>query len=221
MDIFPRNAIFKSTTMNRRLLLGIAGLSPLALISAKIPAADALVPILINRWKSSRQYTLEVFDTMPADSIEYTPTAEQMTFAQHFLHLSFINNMYLGILLDSKTYPGFDTLMEAEFFIDRPDPINLFQPDKLAERDAAANKGLVYAYIAETFDYVISSLDRVSDDMLARGANKEKPEFLANHTNLDLIVRGEGHTAHHRAQAIGYLRMNGIRPPGYTVNNKL
>lgn len=56
--------------------------------------------------------------------------------------------------------------------------------------------------------------------MLTKGENKVKPEFLSGHTNLDLILRGESHTAHHRAQAIGYLRMKSIRPPGYTVNNK-
>lgn len=207
--------------MNRRLLLSMAALSPLALISAKIPAADSLLPILIRRWKGGRQYTLEVFDAMPEDSIEFTPTLEQMTFAQHFMHLCFINNMYMGILLDSKTYAGFDTLMEAEFFIDRPDPVNLFQPDKLSKRDAGVNKALVTKYIGDTFDYVISGLGQVTDAQLAQGADKIKPEFLANHTNLDLIIRGESHTAHHRAQAIGYLRMKGIRPPGYTVNNKL
>lgn len=207
--------------MKRRLLLSMAALSPLAMISAKIPTADTLVPILIRRWKSSRQYTLEVFDAMPEDSIEFAPTEEQMTFAQHFMHLCFINNMYMGILLDSRTYSGFDTLMEADFFIDRPDPLNLFQPDKLAKRNTAVNKAQISQYIKDTFEYVISSLNQVSDAQLSQGADKIKPEFLANHTNLDLIIRGESHTAHHRAQAISYLRMKGIRPPGYTVNNTL
>lgn len=67
---------------------------------------------------------------------------------------------------------------------------------------------------------MISSLDKVSDEILTKGENKVKPEFLSGHTNLDLILRGESHTAHHRAQAIVYLRMNGIRPPKYTPYNK-
>ena len=196
------------------------GLAPLTLISSKIPTSNSIVAILIKRWKSAKAYTLAVLDAMPEANIEYRPSEDQMSFAQHFMHLGLINNFYLGILTDTKTYPDFYALIEAEFLVERPDPINLFQPDVLRKRDAEANKALVSKYVGDTFDYVISSLENLSDKILTKGEHKEKPEFLSGHTNLDLILRGEQHTAHHRAQAIAYLRMNGIRPPGYTVNNK-
>ena len=207
--------------MNRRLILNLLGLSPLALLSSKIPYDHEIVDILIKRWKTSKDYTFEVFDKMPADDLEFSPTREQMSFAQHFMHLGLINNFYMGILIDSNTYPDFDTLIKADFLIPRPDPINLFQPDRLQQRDSKTNKTLVSTYVMDTFDYVLSTLQKVNDDMLSKGKNKEKPEFLSGHSYLDLILRGESHTAHHRAQAICYLRMKGIRPPGYTVNNKL
>jgi hypothetical protein len=158
---------------------------------------------------------------MPAETLEYSPTKEQMSFAQHFLHLGFTNNMFLGILLDTKSYADFDALKDAAFFLERPDPINLMQPDQMEKRDPNINKALVAQYVSDTFDYVISALGTLTDEQLAGGEHREKPWFLKGHTNLDLILRGEGHTTHHRAQAIVYLRLKGIQPPGYSKYNTL
>lgn len=150
--------------MDRRLLLSFIGLAPLTLAAANIPTFyNPLVANLIKRWKKDKEYTLAVFDTMPEDAIEYTPKEEQMTFAQHFMHLGLINNFYMGILVDTKTYKDFNALIQAAFLLERPDPINLFQPDTLQQRDAKVNKAMVATYIADTFDYVISSLENVSD----------------------------------------------------------
>ncbi|MEX0273987.1 MAG: DinB family protein, partial [Flavobacteriaceae bacterium] len=108
--------------MKRRFLLSFMGLSPLALIASKVPSTDnTFVDILIKRWKKSKDYTLAVFDAMPEDSLEYSPTGEQMSFAQHFMHLGFTNNMFIGIATDAKTYPDFNALMGADFFVERPD----------------------------------------------------------------------------------------------------
>lgn len=207
--------------MNRRLLLSVMGLAPLALISSKIPTQNVLIADLIKRWQRSKEYTLAVLDAMPAETLEYSPTKEQMSFAQHFLHLGFTNNMFLGILLDTNTYPDFNALKNAAFFLERPDPINLMQPDTMEKRDAETNKSLVAKYVADTFDYVIAGIDKLTDTKLAVGEQREKPWFLEGHSNLDLILRGEGHTTHHRAQAIVYLRLKGIQPPGYSTYNTL
>ena len=206
--------------MNRRLLLGIFGLSPLALLSSKIPFKDSpIVENLIKRWKQSQKYTTAVLDTMPLDQLEFRPTPEQMSFAQHFMHIGFTNNSFIGILTDTTTYPDFEAMMKADFLLDRPDPINLFQPDNLQKRLPEENKAMVLNYLNETFDFVISNLETIYDADLIKGLDKQKPWYLEGHTNLDLILRGESHTAHHRAQAVAYLRMNGIRPPGYSKNN--
>jgi len=206
--------------MNRRLLLGIFGLSPLALLSSKIPFKDSpIVENLIKRWKQSQKYTTAVLDTMPLHQLEFRPTPEQMSFAQHFMHIGFTNNSFIGILTDTTTYPDFEAMMKADFLLERPDPINLFQPDNLQKRLPEENKAMVLNYLNETFDFVISNLETIYDADLIKGLDKQKPWYLEGHTNLDLILRGESHTAHHRAQAVAYLRMNGIRPPGYSKNN--
>jgi len=126
--------------MNRRVILGLIGLSPLALVSSKIPSENSIVDTLIRRWEKSKEYTLLVLDTMPEDKLEYRPSIQQMSFAQHFMHLGYTNNSFIGILVDSKTYPDYDALKDAEFFLERPDPISVFQPDELAKRDAKENK---------------------------------------------------------------------------------
>lgn len=193
------------------------GVSPLALISSKIPNQDnALILNMMKRWKQSKDYTLAVLEAMPAEQLEYAPSDAQMSFVQHLMHLGLVNNFYFGILTDARTYPTVQELLQADFLIPRPDPINLFQPDTLQKRDYADNQELVLKYVSETFDYALSCLETMNDSMLKQGAEKEKPEFLASHSNLDLILRGDSHTAHHRAQVVGYLRLNGIRPPGYT-----
>ncbi len=208
--------------MKRRYILGLIGLGPFALISSKVPTANnPLINILIKRWKQSKEYTLAVLNAMPIDKLEYQPSKEQMSFAQHFMHIGFTNNAFIGILMDSATYPDFNALTKATFFLERPDSINLFQPDFFKSEDSYANKKMVTEYLIETFDYVISSLSKLNDDTLEKGLSKEKPWFLKGHTNLDLILRGESHTSHHRSQAISYLRMNDIKPPGYSKNNTL
>ncbi|SDR07584.1 DinB family protein [Flagellimonas zhangzhouensis] len=208
--------------MKRRLTLGLLGLGPLSFMASKIPSLDnPIVDNLIKRWKRSKEYTLAVLDTMPAEELEFKPSQEQMSFAQHFMHIGFTNNSFIGILMDQKTYPDFNAMMQADFFLELPDPINLFQPDFLQERAPEDNKTLVSGYVSKTFDYVIESLESVRDQSLTQGLDKIKPWYLEGHTNLDLILRAESHTAHHRAQAVSYLRVKGIRPPGYSKYNTL
>ncbi|NHF58602.1 DinB family protein [Flavobacteriaceae bacterium TP-CH-4] len=135
--------------MTRRLLVSLIGLAPLTLISSKIPTDRSIPDTLIKRWKKSKEYTMAVFEAMPADQMEFTPSRDQMSFAQHFMHLSFVNSSYIGIIVDSKTYPDFYALMEAEFLMQPPDQINSFQPDYLKKRNPKTNKALVSKYDAD------------------------------------------------------------------------
>ena len=126
-----------------------------------------------------------------------------------------------SITSNQETYPDFNSVMKADFLIERPDAVNLFQPDTFKSKDAKANKKKVVDYLNATFDYVIAGIGKLDDNDLKRGADKVKPWYLEGHTHLDLILRAETHTAHHRAQAIGYLRMKGVQPPGYSKYNTL
>ena len=74
---------------------------------------------------------MAVFEAKPEHNIEYVPSEDQMSFAQHFMHLGLINNFYIGILIDSKTSKDFDALIHAKFLVARPDQINLIKQDYL------------------------------------------------------------------------------------------
>ena len=200
-------------------MFNLIGLSPLAFISAAEPPEKDLVQILVKRWKSAKEYTLVIYDAMPDEKIEFSPSTAQMTFSQQFINACFFNNAYLGIMQDQTEYADFEGMVKANFIIDRPDGINLFQHAYLKQRTAAENKKIVADYIRKTFDFAISTLEQINDDYLPLGMHKQKPSFLDGHTNFDLILRGESHNAHHLGQSIAYLRMNQVTPPNYAKFN--
>lgn len=205
--------------------MGWLGLSPLTLLASKMPKLEkedpSIADILINRWEKSRSYTMAVLNAMPLEDLEFRPRPEQMSFAQHFLHIGFTNNMFIGVLKEEKTYADFNALKDAPFFLDLPDPISVFNADTLQKRSPAENKALILAYLNETYDYVLTNLKGLKDNFLKQGKDKVKPWYLEGHTHLDLILRAENHTVHHRAQAVSYLRIKGIQPPGYSKHNTL
>lgn len=207
--------------MKRRHALGLLGVAPLTAPLGSPVKGDSLVQGLSKRWEKSKDYSVAVLDAMPNEAIEFSPSKDQLTFAQHLIHLSFINNMLFGFMMDDSGFKNMKTLFSAEYLLDRPDNINIFKPARLSERGESANRAMVSSYIKDTYDFVLSTLKQIDDKFLHKGLEKNKPSFLVGHTNLDLILRGENHTAHHRAQAIAYLRMKEINPPGYGEYNVL
>jgi uncharacterized damage-inducible protein DinB len=207
--------------MKRRTILSLIGLSPFALISSQGAKKNVLVNDLKGRWEKSKEYTLAIFDAMPAEHIEFSPTENQLSFAQHFIHLSFFNVLFIELMTDKADFTDFESLMQKEYLILPPDDIDLFKVGYLKKKPGDLNKKRVTDYITETFDDVIATLSHFEDEVLYQGKEKPKPWFLEGHTNLDLILRGENHTAHHRAQAIVYLRLMNVEPPGYGQYNIL
>lgn len=207
--------------MKRRTILNLIGVSPFALISSRDAENNKLVYDLKGRWAKSKEYTLAIFDTMPAEHIEFSPTENQLTFAQHFIHLSFFNVLFMGLMMDKADFTDFESLMQKEYLILPPDDIDLFKMDYLTKQSGGLNKKKVKGYIRETFDFVIDIFPQINDEILSQGKEKPKPGFLAGHSNLDLILRGESHTAHHRAQAIVYLRLKKAAPPSFAEFNTL
>jgi hypothetical protein len=201
--------------MNRRATINFIGLSPLAFLLSPSVTKNKLVNDLKNRWIKSKEYTLAVFEAMPAAHIEFHPTETQMTFAQHFIHLSFFNNFFLGFMMDKSGFTDFENVFKGDYLLKRPDEIDLFNQAYLTKRSNENNKNIVKEYLTETFDFAIETLSKIEDKALSQGKDKPKPGFLEGHSNLDMILRGEMHTAHHRAQAVVYLRLKEINPPGF------
>jgi len=204
--------------MNRRAALNYIGIAPLPFfISTTHALKGDLASSLIPRWEKSKTYTLDVFKAMPAESIEYTPSEDQMTFAQHYIHLGYFNNFFLGFMMDEVGFSDFEKIFQQDYLLKRPDNINLFNNATLEKRTDEENKEMIATYLAKTFDFVINTLKEINEGFLSQGIEKSKPFFLENHTNLDMILRADVHTAHHRAQTIVYLRLKGVKPPGFGI----
>jgi uncharacterized damage-inducible protein DinB len=89
----------------------------------------------------------------------------------------------------------------------------LNEPRTIAD-PKAEEKADVLSYLAATFDYCISALDRITPEQLNEAASgvPNRP----NASGRDALLNMYMHTAHHRGQAIIYLRLKGTAPPEYS-----
>jgi uncharacterized damage-inducible protein DinB len=81
----------------------------------------------------------------------------------------------------------------------------------MPERVTAADKETVPKYLNSSWDYTIQVLRKLTEKDILRN-DLGTPRFKA-HTGSDLFLRAYTHTAHHRGQAIVYLRIKDIAPP--------
>lgn len=137
----------------------------------------------LKHWEVERGYTLAVADAMPAEHYGFKPHPAQRSFGEQVIHLAGANARYFSA----------------------------FGLMPLPEQPAASDKDTARKYVAASWDYTIAVLRKLTEKDLLRndlGAPRIKP-----HTGTDLCLRAYTHTAHHRGQAIVYLRLQGITPP--------
>jgi uncharacterized damage-inducible protein DinB len=87
---------------------------------------------------------------------------------------------------------------------------NLFGLIPLPERPTGSDQEAARKYLNTSWDYTTAVLRKLAEkDLLRHDFNlRQKP-----HNGTDLLLRAYTHTAHHRGQAIVYLRIQGITPP--------
>lgn len=184
--------------MNRRhLLAGLAACAPAHAAQStpgwSNPFARTLRDSFIEHWKDTKEYTLAMLDAMPADGFTSKPDPAQRTFGEQMVHLAIANLAYfraLGILPVPDSLP-----------MDR---------NVIAKQINQADKAAVRRYVAESFDYVATVLDKMTEKDLTR----KDVNFGRNpHSGTDVLFRAYMHTAHHRGQTVVYLRVKGIVPP--------
>jgi uncharacterized damage-inducible protein DinB len=147
----------------------------------------------VRDWQISKQFTIDVANTMPADLYSFKPNPEEMTFGEQMIHIA------LGNVFRFNQITGAPT----------PFPLDLSKPP-------AADKQNVLKLLNQSFDYVIDVLPKITDEQLKRTWHipswKGRPDPDGRAMILNMFV----HTAHHRAQCEVYLRAKGIKPPDYT-----
>ncbi len=137
----------------------------------------------LQHWEVERGYTLAVAEAMPAEHYNFKPNPVQRSFGEQLIHLAAANTAYFSA----------------------------FGLIPMPERVTAADKDTAHRYLNSSWDYTIRVLRKLTEKDILRN-DLGTPRFKA-HTASDLFLRAYTHTAHHRGQAIVYLRMKGITPP--------
>jgi len=143
-------------------------------------------------WRRTRVYTMEVAQAMPEAQWGYRPAAGVRTFAEQIMHI-------VG------THYGFSDAIRGSVLPDAPN----FDVE-------GKTKDEMVDMLDRSFDVVIDLLISLTPEQLEeriRWGRRIGGE--STHSKRGVALTIWHHTAHHRAQLVVYLRMNGIAPPGY------
>lgn len=152
----------------------------------KIACPSYFAAGLKSRWKLSKHYTLAMLAKMPDEHLSFRPTPQEWTFSQQLTHLADGNILISAPLRGEK-------------------PVYTGDPRQLDRAALEKHLNSSYDLVARAFDQIRSDADC-----------EEMVDFLGDMTaKRDLCYRLLDHATHHRAQAVVYLRLNGIVPPPY------
>ena len=168
----------------------------LTMFAVLIPALaqDGPQEVLVKHWKTSGEFTLAVAKAMPAESYDFRPTPEEMTFGQLMVHIA-------GANLGACANAGGLTKPEL------PPKIAAYAKDTKQNVD----RETAISFLTDSFDFCNKAVGAIT---LERMHTVVGPA-ARNLTALEWQWSYFTHTAHHRGQAEVYLRLKGIKPPDY------
>ena len=181
----------------RQLLLGV-GAPALLPVQGGRSFALAWRDSFTEHWRDTREYTLAVLDAMPPDGFDLKPNPAQMSFGEQMRHLAAANAAYFN---------GFGIVpVEGEVLsLDRAE---------IRRRVNPSDKAAVRRFVAASFEYVAAVLGKLTERDLAR-TDLVMWKGVPAHSAIDICMRAYMHTAHHRGQAVVYLRVKGLTPPAW------
>ena len=141
----------------------------------------------ITKLQNSKEYTLKVATGMPEEKYGFKPVPEEMSFGEQLLHISANLNWLTSSYITSSKSP----VAKAATPVQKKDEI-IQVLNKTYEYAIGALKSFEAAHLSDTVSF-----------------------FAGPKTKLQIINLISDHQAHHRAQLIVYLRLNGIKPPDY------
>lgn len=153
------------------------------LVNAQVKTAD-----IIKEWERSKAYTKEYLDAMPESGYTLKPTPQMRSFAEQMLHIADANYGLASSALNVKS------------------PIELGALEKSADK----SKANVTRLVMESYDYIISSIRKMTEAQLSEQVKMIGSFDMDKRTGLAKTLE---HQAHHRGQTTVYLRLAGITPP--------
>lgn len=150
---------------------------------------DNFLKDFLERWETSRQYTLALAEAMPESIYEFKPTPEEMTFAQQLMHIALVIDWHGFSKTNGQEYPP----RREDFKVQGKTKNEIIQIlNREFERTTKLVKEFNPARLEETGTY-----------------NK------FTRTRRQFLMLMADHVTHHRAQMVVYLRLKGIVPPKY------
>ncbi len=157
--------------------------------SAQSDAAH--VAELQQKWANAKLYTMALAEAMPSQQYGFRPVEGEMSFAEQLIHLS-SNMVWLSSSYLSTGKP----------------PL----PAKELESLTGASKEDILKALGQSLDYAAMALKNLDPNQMNEPVNF----FAGPMTKRQILMLMNDHLTHHRAQAIVYLRLNGLVPPKYT-----
>ena len=158
-------------------------------------AQTSVKDALAKHWKTSGEFTIAVAQAMPADSYTFRPNPEEMSFGQLMAHIASAN-LNACVNASGQAKPALAPKI-AEWAKD---------PQKVeVDRDAAVQ------FLGDSFDFCNKAVAAMTPERLDTVVGPPN----RNLTGFEWLWAYFTHTAHHRGQAEVYLRVKGIKPPGY------
>jgi uncharacterized damage-inducible protein DinB len=171
--------------------------SVLTILALAIPALaqNSVKEALVKHWKTSADFTIAVAKAMPADSYNFRPNPDEMSFGHVIAHIGAANMLACSMATGAE----------------RP-----VTPPKLAallrDEKSDVDRETALAYMTDAFDFCNKVIPTVTAEKLDAVVG---PSETRKMTGYEWLWSYFTHTAHHRGQAEVYLRVKGIKPPDY------
>jgi len=149
---------------------------------------------MVAEWQRAKTYTKAYLDAMPEDGYGFKPTPEIRSFAQQMLHIADANYIFATVASDKPNPVG-------EKFASSHD---------LNEKTVSPTKEAVTKAVMDSYDWVISTLQNMTQDQMQETTKFGKHEL----TRGGLYAKAFEHQTHQRGQTTIYLRLKGVTPPG-------
>ena len=165
-------------------------------IALALPAlAQTTIPkSLADHWKKSGEFTIAVAKAMPAESYNFRPSPEEMSFGHVIAHIAAANAGACAVAGGTQR-PAAPGNLAALLRDEKSD----------VDRDTAL------AYLTSTFDFCNKAVDSMTPEKLDAKVGPANRQM----TGFEWLWAYFTHTAHHRGQVEVYLRVKGIKPPDY------
>ena len=157
------------------------------LISNQLNAQNDVKSAFLIKWENSKNYLLEIAESMPEDLYTFKPTERQMSFQEQLLHIRG-NMVWL-----SESYFTNKNFKKSE------------KVNPITKQDVINDLEIAFNNVTEIIKKV--EISTLTDEVKFFAGPKSK---------LQLLNLLQDHVTHHRGQIIVYLNLNEIKPPKFS-----